>query len=107
MSALKEVQARLGHFARAVPETAAGFRQLAKAAGAPGRFNPAQKELFAAAFGVVRGCEDCVLYHVDAARRLGAEREELLELLAVAVEMGGGPAMVYGAKALHAFDAAG
>ncbi len=103
-SELKEVHARLGHFAKAVPEVAAGFRQLSKAAGATGRFTPAQKELFAAAFGVVRGCEDCVVYHVDAARRLGAAREDLLELLAVAVEMGGGPAMVYGAKALKAFD---
>jgi AhpD family alkylhydroperoxidase len=105
-SELKEVHARLGHFAKAVPEVAAGFRQLSKAAGGTGRFTPAQKELFAAAFGVARGCEDCILYHIDAARRLGAEREELLELLAVAVEMGGGPAMVYGAKALKAFDEA-
>ncbi|WAC27601.1 carboxymuconolactone decarboxylase family protein [Ancylobacter sp. SL191] len=105
-SELKEVHARLAHFAKAVPEVAAGFRQLSKAAGAAGRFTPAQKELFAAAFGVVCGCEDCVVYHVDAARRLGAAREDLLELLAVAVEMGGGPAMVYGAKALKAFDEA-
>lgn len=105
-NSVKDVQARLGGLAKAVPELAAGFRQLAKTAGAAGRFSPAQKELFAAAFGVVQGCEDCILYHVDAARRLGAEREELLELLAVAVEMGGGPAMVYGAKALKAFDEA-
>lgn len=102
---VKDVQARLGRLAKALPEVATGFRQLAKAAGGAGRFGAAQKELFAAAFGVVQGCEDCILYHVDAARRLGAEREELLELLAVAVEMGGGPAMVYAAKALAAFDA--
>lgn len=103
---LKDVQARLGQFAKALPEVATGFRQLAKSAGSAGRFSAAQKELFAAAFGVVQGCEDCILYHVDAARKLGAEREEFLELLAVAVEMGGGPAMVYGAKALKAFDGA-
>lgn len=104
VSEVKDVHARLGALAKAMPEVAAGFRQLTKAATGGTRFTPAQKELFAAAFGNARGCEDCIVYHVDAAKKHGADRGEFLELIAVAVEMGGGPAMVYGAKALAAFD---
>ena len=61
----------------------------------------------AATLGVARGCEDCILFHVAAARRHGASREELVELLSVAVEMGGGPSLVYAAKALTIFDELG
>jgi len=43
------------------------------------------------------------LYHVDAARRHGATEPELVEALEVAVEMGGGPAIMYAGKALEAF----
>ncbi len=105
MSDLKAINVRAVALAKALPEMAGGFRQLAKGAHAGSRFTGAQKELLAAAFGVVRGCEDCITYHLDAARKQGAEREDLLEMLAIAVEMGGGPAMVYAAKALAAFDA--
>ena len=34
----------------------------------------------------------------------GASREEVVETITVAVEMGGGPSTVYGAKALAAYD---
>ncbi|WP_102957619.1 carboxymuconolactone decarboxylase family protein [Mangrovicella endophytica] len=105
MSEIQDINARLGALAKALPEVAGGFRQLAKGAHAGSRFSGAQKELLAAAFGVVRGCEDCIVYHLDAAKKQGAEREDLVELLGIAVEMGGGPAMVYAAKALKTFDA--
>ena len=35
---------------------------------------------------------------------LGAGREEVIETVNMAIEMGGGPSTVYGAKALEAFD---
>ena len=36
--------------------------------------------------------------------KLGVTRAELLEMLGVAVEMGGGPSAVYGAQALACYD---
>ena len=84
-----------------------GFKKLADEAARPGALSPGLKELVAATLGVARGCEDCILFHVAAARRHGARREELVELLAVAVEMGGGPSLVYAAKALTIFDELG
>ncbi|WP_266065005.1 carboxymuconolactone decarboxylase family protein [Brucella intermedia] len=40
---------------------------------------------------------------VDAAVRHGASEQELIETLEVAVEMGGGPAVMYAGKALEVF----
>jgi alkylhydroperoxidase/carboxymuconolactone decarboxylase family protein YurZ len=34
----------------------------------------------------------------------GATRQEVIETIGVAVYMGGGPSMIYGAEALEAFD---
>ena len=39
------------------------------------------------------------------AKKQGASREELVEILGVSIEMGGGPGAVYASKALAAFDA--
>ena len=70
----------------------------------PGVMSEYQKELVATAVAVSIRCDDCVAYHVDKAKKLGAVREELVEILAVAIEMGGGPAVVYAAKVLSHFD---
>ncbi|WP_328593052.1 carboxymuconolactone decarboxylase family protein [Brucella tritici] len=59
--------------------------------------------MIAVSIAVAKGCEDCILYHVDAAIRHGATEPELVEVLEVAVEMGGGPAVMYAGKALEVF----
>jgi len=98
---LKEAQRRIGALAKASPELFGGFARVSKVAGSAGAFSAAQKELMAVAIAVAKGCEDCILYHVDAALRHGATEAELIEALEVAIEMGGGPAVMYGAKALE------
>lgn len=100
---LKEAQSRLGAFAKATPELMSGFARVSKSATAAGAFSSAQRELIAVSIAVAKGCEDCILYHVDAAIRHGATEKELIEALEVAVEMGGGPAVMYAAKALDTF----
>ena len=99
-AALAAAKTRLGGFARATPGLMQSFGGISRAATAAGSFSPAQKELMAVAIAVAKGCEDCILYHLDGARRQGADEAALLEALEVAVEMGGGPAVMYGAKAL-------
>ena len=100
---LAAAKARLSAFARAAPGLMQGFAALSRQATQPGSFTAAQKELMATAIAVSKGCEDCILYHVDAARRHGATEPELVEALEVAAEMGGGPAIMYAGKALEAF----
>lgn len=101
---LRRAKERLGAVTQASPEVFAGFSRLAKAATAQGTsFSPAQRELIAAAIAVSKGCSDCILYHVDAAIRLGADEKALVEALEVAIEMGGGPAVMYAGQALEVF----
>lgn len=101
---LDEVNARLMGLFKTDKQTMMAFNGLAQAATRPGKISAAMKELTAVAIAVARGCEDCIVYHAAAARKHGATREELAEMLAVSVEMSGGPGAVYAAKALAYFD---
>lgn len=102
-AALTAARGRLQAFSRATPALMQGFAGISRQATQPGQFSAAQKELVAVAIAVAKGCEDCILYHLDAARRHGADETALLEALEVAVEMGGGPAIMYAGKALDLF----
>ncbi|MFN4143284.1 carboxymuconolactone decarboxylase family protein [Aestuariivirga sp.] len=101
---LAGVNARLMNLFKAEKQTMMAFNGLAVAATREGKISPALKELTAVAIAVATGCEDCIVYHAAAAKKHGATREELGEMLAVAVEMSGGPGAVYSAKALDLFD---
>jgi AhpD family alkylhydroperoxidase len=101
---LTAAKGRMGAFAKAAPALMEGFVKVSRQATAAGRFSAAQKELIATAIAVAKGCEDCIVYHAAAAKKHGASREELAEMLAVAVEMSGGPGAVYAAKAVQIFD---
>jgi AhpD family alkylhydroperoxidase len=100
---LNAAKGRLRDFASASPDLMQGFGKVSKVAMSSGSFSAAQKELIATAIAVTQGCEDCILFHVDGAKRHGALEAELAEALSVAVEMGGGPAVMYAGKALAAF----
>lgn len=103
---LAELSRQGSALARAAPESIKAFQALMRAASTDGALSSKTKELMAVAISIAMRCEGCVLFHVDGARRRGATREELAETIAVAIEMGGGPATVYGGKALAIFDAA-
>ena len=108
MTALQDLKAmnqRFGTLAKAAPETMGAFRSLMGAASKSGTLPAKVKELVAVAIAVHQNCGDCILFHVAQAREHGAGRAELVEILAVAIEMGGGPSSVYAARALEAFDA--
>ncbi|KCV81781.1 alkylhydroperoxidase [Actibacterium atlanticum] len=80
------------------------FKSLSDAAVREGAVSTAMKELIAVAVAAARGCDDCIIYHVEEAKKHGATRDTLIEVVAVAVEMSGGPGAVYAAKALDAYD---
>jgi AhpD family alkylhydroperoxidase len=101
---LDGVNARLMGLFKAEKQTMMAFNGLAQAATRAGKVSPAIKELTAVAIAVATGCEDCIVYHAAAAKKHGASREDLVEMLAVSVEMSGGPGAVYAAKALALFD---
>lgn len=104
----KEITARISKNAAALAkENSAvmqGFRQLSTAAIADGALSAKQKEFIALAIGVAQRCDGCIGFHVKKLIELGATREEIVEALGVTVYMGGGPALMYAAEALHAYD---
>ena len=58
------------------------------------------KELISLGIAIVVRCEPCIIWHTNAAVNAGASMDEILEVIKVAVCMGGGPALMY---ALNAF----
>lgn len=99
-----QTNARMAEVRKGMPDVAKGFSELAKAAIAPGVLDSKTKELIALAIGITARCDGCLAFHVKAAKKYGATREEVIETIGVAVYMGGGPSMIYGAEALSAFD---
>lgn len=60
-----------------------------------------QKEFVALGIAIAVKCEGCILAHVKTCLSLGVTIEEIGAVVDVAVLMGGGPATVYGGKALE------
>ena len=101
---IQNINQSLGALRKAQPEAMQGFGQLAKAAMSEGAVSEKHKELIALAIGITQHCSGCVGFHVKALRKLGCTREELEEMLTICVYMGGGPALMYSAEALKAWD---
>ncbi len=101
---LNATNGRLMALYKADQKTMSAYTALTKVATAEGNVSTAMKELIAVAIAAARGCDDCVLYHVAEAKKHGADRQTLVEVVAIAIEMSGGPGAVYAAKALDAFD---
>ena len=78
----RDISTYVGELRRAQPEPMQAFSALAKTASADGAVDKKTKELIA----------------------LGATRDEIAEVMAMCVYMGGGPALMYAADALRAFD---
>ena len=101
---LAKTGANLRGLRKAIPDTFAGFVALEQAASVEGALDAKQKEFVALGIAVALRCEDCILSHAAALHRLGASRDEIGQVLGTAVQMAGGPGLMYAAKALAAFD---
>jgi len=84
--------------------TMSAFTRLHRATQGEGVLTPKTKELIALAIGINVRCDGCVAYHVHDAVAAGATRQEIIETIGVAIMMGGGPSVIYGAQALEALD---
>lgn len=99
-----EMRAELRVMNKFLPETAAAFSQLSKAAMEEGALGRKEREYVALAIAVTQRCEPCINFHIEALIRAGASRDELGAVLSMCVQMGGGPALMYAAHALAAWD---
>ncbi len=100
----KEVKKRVGEYRKSSPEVMQAFGGLIKAAETTGVLESKIKELIALAISISSHCEDCITAHIQSYIKANGTREELVDMIGVAVFMGGGPAMMYGTHALEAYD---
>ena len=104
-AAISDAQdARATELFRGHPDAMRAHRSILQAAQQPRALDPKITELMALAIAIAQRCEGCVVFHAKQSFKKGAGRDEVLDAIAVAIEMGGGPATVYGADALAAFD---
>ncbi len=101
---MRDIKKDLGALRPVIADVSVAFGDLARAATAAGALDTKTKELLAVAIGIAKQCEDCIGFHVKAAVIAGATRDEISDTIGICVYMGGGPSLMYGAKALAAFD---
>lgn len=96
---------RIAALFRAAPGPLRAFRHLFdEAAQDEGPLDGKTKALLALAISIALRCDGCIVYHVREAGHRGATRDEIGATIGVAVEIGGGPAVINGAEALEAYD---
>lgn len=100
----REISNQLGKMRKDMPEVMSAFGALSQAATQEGVLDKKTKELIAMALAVANHCPGCIGFHAQALIKLKTSREELLETLAMAVYMGGGPSLIYAAEALTAYE---
>ncbi|RUS60891.1 carboxymuconolactone decarboxylase family protein [Pseudorhodobacter sp. E13] len=99
-----EMRDQLRVMNRAIPEVAKGFGALSKAAKDAQVLDVKTLEFVALGIAIADRCEACIGFHVEALAKAGGTRAELGDVLGMAVQMGGGPSLMYAAKALTAWD---
>lgn len=107
MDTARQIQDDLRAPARAlredIPDVMKGFAELSAAAMRDGALSGRMKELIALALAVSKQCDGCIAAHARGAARTGATPAEVAEAIGVAILLNGGPATVYGPRALSAF----
>ncbi len=101
---MHEMRGELRTLYKAIPGATKGFAELSKAVHDEGVLAPKMKECIAVGIAVAQHCLPCLNYHVDALMKAGGTREELADTLAMAIQMGGGPALMYAGHALACWD---
>ena len=101
---LDSTRDQLRELNKTIPETTRAFGALGKAVKEGGTLDFKTKEFVALGIAVVKQCDACIALHVETLIKSGASRDEVSDVLAMSIQMGGGPAMMYAAKALECFD---
>lgn len=101
---LDDMVGNLRELHKTMPDAGKAFRGLQTAAETSGVLDAKSKEFVALGIAIATHCEPCIGFHIKALAKAGGTREELSDVLGMSVQMGGGPALMYAAKALAAWD---
>lgn len=78
-----------------IPEVMERFGALREAVYAKGKLTAKDKSLIALAIAVAKQCDYCVAGHLLQAVEAGADDQEIMEAVGVAIVMSGGPGVAY------------
>lgn len=70
----------------------------------PGALDRQEKERIALGMALTQQCHYCIGLHVRACKRAGVTLEEIMEVCAIAIMMGGGPALTHMAEVERALN---
>ena len=104
--AMQDVKRALGALGKHVPDEIGHFTQFMEAVLKPDALDLKTKELVALGMALTARCKYCIGMHTQSCLAAGATEDEIWEVAAVAVMMGGGPALTHTAelhKALEEF----
>ncbi|MDR6289230.1 MULTISPECIES: carboxymuconolactone decarboxylase family protein [unclassified Inquilinus] len=102
----QQLIAGVGDLGKLSPDTVRGYAALGGAGAKTNHLDAKTRELIAVAVAISLRCDGCITVHTEAARKLGATREEIAEALGVAISVNAGAALVYSTRTLDAFAAA-
>ena len=100
----KEISANVAKLRAAHPEVMKHFSGMAQAALNDQALSKKTKELIALGIAISTRCSGCIGFHTKALIELGVTEAEFMEVLGMAVYMGGGPSLMYAAEAVKAYE---
>ena len=101
---IRDMRSELRELNKTIPDATQGFGTLSKAVKDNGVLSLKEKEYIALGMAIAQRCEPCINFHVEALMKAGGTREELGDVLAMAIQMGGGPGLMYAGHALACWD---
>jgi len=104
LAEFKDYKAKMNRVMPEVMKQLDGLFQLSLTDGA---LSLKEKELIVLGISIATRCEPCIVVHMEKCLAAGATRPEILEACAVAIAMGGGPAMAYVPIVLRFLEEAG
>lgn len=90
--------------AEELPEPMAALGHLHEKVVAEGALSKKTKELIALGIALASLCDQSAAFHLRDALDAGATREEIREVVGMAILMGGEPVAIHGWKLLQAFE---
>src|SRR5271163_236729 len=91
----QQLTAGISDMAELSPDTVRGYMTLGAANAKTSKLGEKTRQLISLAVAVTTRCDGCIVFHTEAALKAGATREEIAEVLGVAVSMNAGVALVY------------
>lgn len=99
-----EISTSINKMKENIPDVLKGFYQMSGSALKANSLDAKTKEYLALAIGIANRCSECIAFHTKTLINLGITKHEFDEVLGVCIYMGGGPSLMYAAKAQSAFE---